>query len=88
MEEKLDEGAWLLVAVCDVKEGLGRGEPTRVDSEVAAGTKRHEAALGDDHVIQHRDAEQLAHLREALRDSEVLLAGLGIAARMIVEQDY
>lgn len=54
--------------------------------EESARPKGHGAALGDDDVIEDADTYELADLNEPLRDCEVLLAGLRIPTRMIVNE--
>ena len=38
-------------------DGFGAREPMSVSSDLVAGSQGDEAALGNDHVIQHRDTE-------------------------------
>jgi len=52
-----------------------------------SGSDRDEASVADDDVVEQRDADQAAGLDQAARDGEVLGAGLGVAARVVVGDD-
>src|SRR5438552_2728150 len=58
----------------------------RLRSQETPRAEAHGAARGDDDMIEHADPDRLSDLRETTRDAEVLVARLGIAARMVVDQ--
>ena len=43
--------------------------------------------VAEDQMIEHRDAEQLVGLHQALRDGPVLGTGRQVVPRMVVKQD-
>ena len=54
--------------------------------EQLPGTERDDTSARNDDVIEDADAEELPGLDKTLRDRDVLLAGLGIAGWVIVNE--